>query len=595
MEELKHECGIALIVLRKPPEYYDSRYGRGYGLNKLYLLMHKQHNRGQEGAGAVCINSTGCAGREFIFRERAEGNQAIAAVFAQIEAQRARSGEAEPFRGDIYMGHLRYSTTGRSGLSLVHPFLRRSSHKARNLALCGNFNMTNVDRMLEGMERDGLHPRSSADTFVILEQIGEAIDDLWHRQGKVDTAAVLRHIAPAWDGGYVICGATGAGETFTLRDPWGIRTAFVYADDEVVAIASERPVLQTTFNAPVGAIREIAPGEAVIASPRGLRFERILTPQCFSACSFERVYFSRGSDADIYRERKALGRGIAASLLEALDGQIGDTVFSYIPNTAEVAFLGMAEELDRHLDETKARALADGGLTPQRIGGILSQKVRIEKIAIKDIKLRTFISDSGSRNELSAYVYDITYGSVVPGRDTIAIIDDSIVRGTTLRQSILSMLARLSPRRIVILSSAPQVRYPDYYGIDMPRLEELVAFRAAVSLLLENGGAETLDEIYRKALAQRGLPPERIINHVREIYAPFSEEQISRRIAALLCPDGIGAEVTIIYQTLDGLHAAIPGHPGDWYFSGDYPTPGGVRLLNEAYIRFYESINITQQ
>ncbi len=592
MEQVKHECGIALIVLRKPLEYYELLYGTGYALDKLFLMMQKQHNRGQEGAGVVCINSNQRFGQEFMFRERAEGNEAISKVFSQIENQRLHPDHEneEPFSGNVYMGHLRYSTTGRSGISFVHPFLRRSSYKARNLALCGNFNMTNVDEMLHQIEQAGQHPRSSADTFVILEQIGESIDYNWRENGTVDIVSVLREVSPLWDGGYVICGATGTGETFTMRDPWGIRTAFVYADNEVVAIASERPVLQTAFNRSSDFIREIKPGEAVITTSEGIRFEQIIEEKNFSACSFERIYFSRGSDADIYRERKALGKGITAPLIKALEGNTDDTVFSYIPNTAEVAFLGMINALEDNLNEEKSAAIAGNkGISEEEIQKILARKIKTEKIAIKDIKLRTFISDTKRRKELATHVYDITYGSLRPEKDNLVIIDDSIVRGTTLKESIISILARLKPKQIFILSSSPQVRYPDYYGIDMPRLEELVAFRAAISLLFKTRQERRLQEVYRKAIMQRQKPKEKIVNLIKEIYAPFSVDEISEEITALLKPENLNVGVQIIFQSLEGLHAASPNHPGDWYFSGNYPTPGGNRLLNEAYISYVES------
>ncbi len=594
MEPLKHECGIAQIVLRQPLEYYTAKYGNEkYALDKLYLLMEKQHNRGQEGAGIACVDPGRRCGEEFMFRERAEGSDAITTVFAAVEAQMAAAADpaSVPFLGNVYLGHLRYSTTGRSGLSFVHPFLRRSAYPARNLALCGNFNLTNVDRMLAAMEDEGQHLRDSADTFVILEQIGEALDEAWHRTGNVDLVAVLRKVCPAWDGGFAMCGATGRGETFTLRDPWGIRTAFVYADDEIVAVASERPVLQTVFNLAIGDVRELAPGEAVIVTAdHQVKFEKILPPRTLTACSFERIYFSRGSDTDIYRERKMLGRHIAAPLLDTLGGELSRCVFSYIPNTAEVAFLGLTDELETLLDLRKAALItAQGHLTAAELGKILTERVRVEKVAIKDIKLRTFISESDRRGKLAAHVYDVTYGTLRPGEDDLAVIDDSIVRGTTLRESILSILGRLRPRRMFVLSSAPQVRYPDYYGIDMPCLEELVAFRAAISLLHKTGRGEVLADAYERAKAQRPLSDGELRNYVKEIYAPFTDDEISAEIARLLTPREVSCPVRIIFQTLDGLRAACPDHRGDWYFSGDYPTPGGHRMINEAFIQYMET------
>lgn len=618
MEMIKHECGVAMIRLRKPLQYYREKYGTDrYALDRLYLLMEKEHNRGQEAAGIGCVRLDTPPGQEYIYRERALGTNAITEIFdsvhGQIENYKSEGlpEEYAPFIGEVYMGHLRYSTTGRSGLNYVHPFMRRNNWSSRNMLLCGNFNMTNVDEIFESITATGQHPRLYADTFILLEQLGHALDrenerlfQIHHDAGlggltlsgaiarDLNTANMLRRCAPTWDGGYVVCGIVGNGDMWAMRDPHGIRPAFYYIDDEVVVVASERPVIQTVFNLHVEDVKELMPGEAIIVDrDSSVRTEQIL-PEDFNArCSFERIYFSRGSDRDIYRERKALGRYLVEPVLRAVDHDLDHTVFSFIPNTAEVAFYGMMEGMERYLDGRKTericRLAADGELTPERVAEIMSHNVRSEKVAIKDIKLRTFIAEGASRDDLATHVYDITYGSINEG-DNLVVIDDSIVRGTTLRQSILRILDRLHPRRIVVVSSSPQVRYPDCYGIDMSRMGEFIAFRAAMSLLERRGIQQVAREVYDLCKAQDNLPKEQIRNYVKLIYEPFTDEEIADEIARLLKPADTRAEVKIVYQTVADMHKAIPDHPGDWYFTGDYPTPGGNRLVNRAYINFYE-------
>ena len=622
MEVLKHECGVAMVRLLKPLEYYHVKYGSWmYGLNKLYLLMEKQHNRGQEGAGLACVKLEANAGEEYMFRERALGTGAITEIFANVH-EHYRDLPPEqlndpyfakanlPFAGELYMGHLRYSTTGKSGISYIHPFLRRNNWRAKNLAVCGNFNLTNVHEIFEEITAIGQHPRKYADTYIMLEQLGHRLDreverlyQLYEGEGlkgmeitqaieqHVDLSNVLRRCVPTWDGGFVICGITGSGESFSVRDPWGIRPAFYYADDEIIVLASERPVIQTVMNVHVEDIHELNRGEAIFINKLGeWRTEQIVAPKANSACSFERIYFSRGSDVDIYKERKRMGENLVEPILRAVDHDINHTVFSFIPNTAEVAYFGMQEGLNNYLNKLKKEWIADRShlLQEQELEQILSMRVRCEKVAIKDIKLRTFIAEGNSRNDLAAHVYDITYGSIEPYVDNLVVIDDSIVRGTTLRQSIISILDRLHPKKIVIVSSSPQVRYPDYYGIDMSRMNEFIAFKAAVALLRERGMAEVLLEAYRKAKQQQREEPETLVNYVKEIYAPFTDEEISAKMVELLTPKGTKAKVEIVYQTLEGLHASCPDHPGDWYFSGDYPTPGGTRMVNQAFINYME-------
>ena len=561
-----------MIRLLKPLSYYEQKYGTWrYGLNKLYLMMEKQHNRGQEGAGVACVNLDAPAGKEYMFREKAEGKDAITEIFKRVD---------DSFAGQLYMGHLRYSTTGKSGLQYVHPFLRRNNWRAKNLCLCGNFNMTNIDEVFDFLTAQGQSPRIYGDSYITLELMGHRLDREVERlfveakskglegtditayiDDHVEMANVLRTTMSHYDGGYVMCGLTGSGEMFAVRDPWGIRPAFYYRDDEIVVLASERPVLQTTFDLQYEDIQELKPGESLIVRKNGeSHLEQIIPAQQLSACSFERIYFSRGSDRDIYQERKRLGEQLTPAIMQAIDGDVAHTVFSYIPNTAEVAFHGMTDGIRR-----------------------MDHDVRIEKVVWKDIKLRTFISDGSERNDLAAHVYDITYGSLTPYEDNLVIIDDSIVRGTTLKESIFKILDRLHPKKIVMVSSSPQIRYPDYYGIDMSRLEELCAFRAAIALIKERGMQQLITDTYNKCKTK---PTE--ANHVRAIYAPFTIEEINRKIVEMLCPEGMQAPIELVYQSIEGLHHACPNHPGDWYFTGHYPTPGGIRLCNTAFVNYIE-------
>lgn len=622
MEILKHECGVAIVRLLKPLEYYHQKYGTWmYGLNKLYLLMEKQHNRGQEGAGLACVKLKAKAGEEYMFRERAVGTGAITEIFAAVydhyhdytsdqlnDPYFAK--ENLPFAGELYMGHLRYSTTGKTGMNYIHPFLRRNNWRAKNLALCGNFNLTNGDEVFQEITSIGQHPRQYADTYIMLEQMGHRLDREVERlfvqseaggltgkditrdiENRIDMSNVLKKCVPSWDGGFVICGLTGSGESFCVRDPWGIRPAFYYADEEIVVIASERPVIQTVMNVQSYNVTELQRGEAVIINKAGeVHVKPIAEPKENKACSFERIYFSRGSDADIYKERKQLGHNLVEPILKAVNYDLDHTVFSFIPNTAEVAYFGMQEGLDEYLNKLKKEWIADRNhlLQEEELERILSMRVRTEKVAVKDIKLRTFIAEGNSRNDLAAHVYDITYGSIEPYVDNLVVIDDSIVRGTTLRQSIIRILDRLHPKKILIVSSSPQVRYPDYYGIDMSRMSEFIAFKAAVALLEERGMVQILKDVYDKAKRQALSQDTNIVNYVKEIYAPFTDEEISAKMVELLTPPDIEAEVQIVYQTLEGLHASCPDHPGDWYFSGDYPTLGGTRMINKTFILFME-------
>lgn len=625
MEQLKHECGVALIALRKPIEYYRKKYGTyGYALDKLYLMMEKQHNRGQEAAGIGVIKTAAPAGHELIFRERALGKDAIQKIFDKVASEIPKDYNTlspeevdayTPFIGRLYMGHLRYSTTGRSGISYAHPVLRRNNWRSRSIMLCGNFNMTNVSQMFEKVVSSGQHPRIYSDTNILLEQLGYALDKENHRlyrlyrdeledpmlaykiEDSLDIAGVLKSVAPEWDGGFVMCGATGSGDMFALRDACGIRPAFYYFDDEIVVLASERPVIQTCFDVPVADVKELQPGDALIVdNHHNVKIENILPRGENRRCSFERIYFSRGSDGDIYKERKALGSNLADTLLNMIDYEVEHTVFSYIPNTAEAAFFGLLEELACKLKRCKLKEIrklaAEGTLTEQELERILSRRIRFEKVAVKDVKMRTFITEGEARRDMVSHVYDVTYGTVEPDVDTLVVIDDSIVRGTTLRESILRQLDRLSPRRIIVVSSSPQVRYPDYYGIDMSSLTQFIAFHAAIELLRERGMQQIIHNTYQACLAQRDLPESQRVNCVKAIYAPFTDSEVSDCIARMLVRESskpLHAEVDILYQSLDGMHLAIPDHPGDWYFSGDYPTPGGNRLVNEAYIDYYEN------
>ena len=619
MEILKHECGIAMVRLLKPLNYYEEKYGTSqYGLNKLYLLMEKQHNRGQEGAGIGCVNLKARPGNEYVYRERGLGSGAISEIFDNARKRIIAAQESNedtnnlPFLGEIYMGHLRYSTTGKHGISYVHPFLRRNNWKSRNLLLCGNFNITNVEEVFSKVVEEGQHPRIYSDTVILLEQIGYYLDkenqrlyDKFKAEGfdgvaltnkiedNIDIANVIKEPSKTWDGGFVICGADGSGDIFILRDPNGIRPCFYYLDDEVFVAASERPVIQTAMNVRIGDIKELEPGEAIMVSKHGkVTIKQILPKLDNQKCSFERIYFSRGSDADIYKERKLLGKNLTEKILKAVDYDLDNTILSFIPNTAEVAYIGMCEGVDEYEKELQCKEIlkldshAPG--CPDKIKEILNKRVRKEKIAIKDIKLRTFIAEGKSRNELAAHVYDVTYGQVKNDVDNLVIIDDSIVRGTTLKQSIVRILDRLHPKRIVVVSSSPQVRYPDYYGIDMSRMAEFCAFRAAIALIQERGMGELITSTYKKCKAQEDWKKEDVVNYVKEIYAPFTDEEISDKIAEMITGPEIKAEVKLVYQSIEGLHNAIPNHPGDWYFSGNYPTPGGNKMVNQAFINWYE-------
>jgi amidophosphoribosyltransferase len=620
---IKHKCGIAMIRLLKPLDYYYDKYGSWqYGLDKLYLLMEKQHNRGQEGAGLAAVKLEASAGNEFIFRERATGSGAIDDIFGKVhETFRQFAPEklndidfvkkSVPFAAELFLGHLRYSTTGKSGAAYLHPLLRRNNWASRSLALAGNFNMTNVDEMFNQLLTEGQHPRDYADTFIILESLGHYLDrevqyqyDHIDKKGlngqqishlieeRLDIPFLLKRASKIWDGGYVISGLVGCGDAFAIRDPWGIRPAFYYYDDEVAVVASERPAIQTTFNLTKDNVHELEPGQALIVKKNGkISLSQIVEKkEKITACSFERIYFSRGSDYDIYRERKKLGELLIPQILDAIDNDFDNTVFSFIPNTAEVAFFGMMEALEKHFNREKAQLIAEKGasLNKDEIEQILSRRVRAEKVAIKDIKLRTFITEGNTRNDLAAHVYDITYGSLNRGKDKLVIIDDSIVRGTTLKQSIIKILDRLDPTKIVIVSSSPQIRYPDYYGIDMSRLSEFIAFKAAIELLKEHGMQHVIDEVYQKSLAQKNKKKEEIVNYVKKIYEPFTEDELSDKIAKMLKPEDTKAEVKIVYQTIQNLHKACPNHTGDWYFSGNYPTPGGNRMINQAFINYIE-------
>ena len=592
-------CGIAMIRLLKPLDYYQKKYDTWqYGLNKMYLLMEKQHNRGQEGAGMATLKLDIPPGEEYIWREREEGKNAIQQIFANINDKMEKyngqindsvfAKENLPFAGELYLGHLRYSTSGKSGISYVHPFLRRHNWKARTLVLAGNFNLTNVDEIFENLTNQGQHPRDKADTFLMLESLGNKLDNEVQAEyeqirqrytndkiitqkieEQLDIPSFIRKSEKRWDGGYVISGMLGHGDSFVFRDPDGIRTAFYYHDDEIAVVASERAPLQTVMNVNVEEIRELEPGQIMIIKKNGtIYFDKIRIPSPrLKACSFERIYFSRGSDVDIYTERKKLGASLAEPILKAVDYDIENSVFSFIPNTAEVAFYGMT----------------------QGIRNITGKDPHVEKVLIKDIKLRTFISQNKERNDLAKHVYDVTWNSIRRGKkDNLIVIDDSIVRGTTLKQSILSIINRLEPKKIVIVSSSPQVRYPDYYGIDMSMMSEFCAFRAAIALLKENGKQQLIDDIYFKCKAQESFTKENVMNFVTEIYAPFSQEQISHKIADMLTPPEVECPVELVYQTVEGLHKACPNHSGDWYFTGNYPTPGGNRLVNLAFINYYE-------
>ena len=619
-DTIKHECGIALIRLLKPLEYYKEKYGSAfYGVNKMYLMLEKQHNRGQDGAGVASIKLNMQPGERYISRIRSNEAQPVQDIFTRINQRINEEFKANPalkdnvalqkrelpYIGEVIMGHVRYGTFGKNSIENVHPFLRENNWIYRNLIMAGNFNMTNVNELFENLVHLGQHPKDKTDTVIVMEGIGHFLDDEVEKlylqlkeEGytkqeaspfiaeRLNIERILKRAAKYWDGGYAMEGMIGNGDAFVLRDPAGIRPAFYYRDEEVVVVASERPAIQTVFNVKYENVHELPPGNAIIIKKSGeVAVKEILTPGVRKACSFERIYFSRGSDQDIYRERKMLGKLLFPRIAQAVDHNLKDTVFAYIPNTAETSYLGLIEAAEQYLNEQKAKQLATA--TQSEILRILSEKVRTEKVAIKDVKLRTFITEDSSRDDLVAHVYDITYGSVQKG-DTLVIIDDSIVRGTTLKKSILSILGRLEPKKIVIVSSAPQIRYPDCYGIDMARLEDLVAFQAALALHHERGTYHIIKEVYEKCLTQVALSDDKVVNYVKEVYAPFSDEEISDKIRDLLLPKNFASEVAVIFQTVDNLHKACPKNLGDWYFTGDYPTNGGNRVVNRAFINFYE-------
>jgi amidophosphoribosyltransferase len=623
-DAIKHECGIALLRLKKPLEFYKEKYGTAfYGVQKMYLLMEKQHNRGQDGAGLASIKLDVNPGERYISRVRSNDAQPIKDIFAQINERINSELEANPeyqnnvalqkqnipYLGEVFLGHVRYGTFGKNSIESVHPFLRQNNWMHRNLIVAGNFNMTNVKELFQNLIDLGQHPKQMADTVTVMEKIGHFLDDeVTHlykeckNEGyskkdaspiigeRLNIQRILERASRNWDGGYAMAGLLGHGDSFVMRDPAGIRPAFFYEDDEVVVVASERPVIQTVFNVPFEKVQELDPGSAIIIKKNGkVSIEEVRTPLVKKACSFERIYFSRGSDAEIYQERKELGKLIFPSVLEAIDNDTDNTVFSYIPNTAETSFYGMSEAAQDFLNQRKARTIIEqkDTLTEDNLKELLSVKIRTEKIAIKDAKLRTFITEDSSRDDLVAHVYDVTYGVVKP-TDNLVIIDDSIVRGTTLKQSIIKMMDRLSPKKIVVVSSAPQIRYPDCYGIDMAKLEGLVAFRAALELLKERNLYHIIEEVYQKSKAQEDYMDADVVNYVKEIYAPFTDHEISDKIAEMLTPDNTKAEVKIIYQTVQDLHKACPKNLGDWYFTGDYPTAGGNRVVNRAFMNFYE-------
>ena len=627
-DAIKHECGIALLRLKKPLAYYKEKYGSAfYGIQKMYLLMEKQHNRGQDGAGFASIKLDVDPGERYISRVRSNDAQPIQDVFAQIndrinEELLAHPEFAEdvdkqkkhlPYIGELFLGHVRYGTFGKNSIESVHPFLRQNNWMHRNLIVAGNFNMTNVKELFSSLVELGQHPKEMADTVTVMEKIGHFLDDevtelyqecknngLSKQEAspviaeKLDVAKILKRASKGWDGGYAMAGLFGHGDAFVFRDPAGIRPAYYYDDDEILVVASERPVIQTVFNVPFEKVQELQPGHAVIIKKNGqVTEEEIIVPVIKKACSFERIYFSRGSDAEIYRERKKLGKLVLPAVLQAIDNDTDNTVFSYIPNTAETSFYGMVEAAQDFLNQRKNQYILDNQktLTKEKLEEILSVKIRTEKIAIKDAKLRTFITEDSSRDDLVAHVYDVTYGVIKP-TDNLVIIDDSIVRGTTLKMSIIKMMDRLNPKKIVVVSSAPQIRYPDCYGIDMAKLEGLVAFKAALALLKERNLYSIVDSVYEKCKAQENLVDAEVVNFVTEIYAPFTPEEISSKIAQMLCSSDIKAQVEIIFQTVENLHQACPKNLGDWYFTGDYPTPGGNRVVNRAFINFYESIDL---
>ncbi len=627
-DAIKHECGVASVRLLKPLEYYKAKYGTWmYGLQKLYLLMEKQHNRGQDGAGAVCMKLDVPPGRKYIHRERSNKSNPIQEIFNKINNEIAIGFEAHKdvmedpswakanirFAGELYLGHLRYGTFGRNNIELVHPVLRENNWKSRNLVLAGNFNLTNVDELFKVLIDIGQNPKDFSDTVTVLENIGHFLDvenqflfDQYKQKGytnreissliekNISVSNVLSRASSKWDGGYAIAGVLGHGDSFIVRDPWGIRPAYYYYDDEIVVVASERPVIQTTMNVQYDEVKELEPGFALITKSYGqISIEEVRPPQEKKACSFERIYFSRGSDADIYGERKMLGHLLTPDILKIVDHDLKNTVFSFIPNTAETAFYGMVKGMEDYLNKVKIRKIRNmkDPDSQSELEEIINLRPRIEKIAVKDVKLRTFIAADQGRDDLVGHVYDITYGTLQPGLDTLVIIDDSIVRGTTLKKSIIRILDRLDPVKIVIVSSSPQIRYPDCYGIDMAKLSDFIAFKAAISLLKKTGQESLINSVYQKSKSQENLPKEEIVNYVKEIYAPFTPVEISKEISVLLTTPSINADVEIVYQSIENLHKACPDNLGDWYFTGNYPTPGGNKVVNLSFINFIEGKN----
>ena len=623
-DAIKHECGIALVRLKKPLQFYKDKYGSAfYGINKMYLLMEKQHNRGQDGAGFASVKFNVSPGTRYISRVRSNKSQPIQDIFAQIndrlngvlEKNQDKIDDVSwqeenlPYLGNLFLGHVRYGTFGKNSIESVHPFLRQSNWKHQNLIVAGNFNMTNSRQLLEELVELGQHPKEFTDTVTVMEKIGhfleeevaklytEAKDKGFNKKDaspyieeNLNLKNVLKRSSKNWDGGYAMAGLVGHGDAFVLRDPNGIRPTYFYEDEEVVVVASERPVIQTVFKADIKEVKELKRGHALIIKKNGITsIKEVNKPREKKSCSFERIYFSRGSDSDIYQERKNLGKFVFPQILKSIDNDISNSVFSFIPNTAETSFYGMTEAAEDVLNEQKTSKILSGGksLSAQKVTEILSERPRFEKIAIKDAKLRTFIADDSSRDDLVAHVYDVTYGVVKP-TDNLVIIDDSIVRGTTLKKSIIKILDRLNPKKIVVVSSAPQIRYPDCYGIDMARIEDFIAFRAALELLKETKQYHIVDTVYKKAIDQREKEDAEIVNYVKEIYSPFTTEQVSEKIAQMLKTKDINAEVEVIYQNVEDLHRACPGNSGDWYFTGNYPTDGGHRVVNEAFINFYE-------
>lgn len=606
-DSIKHECGIALLRLKKPLEYYEKKYGTKYwGLNKMYLLMEKQHNRGQDGAGLASIKFNAEPGTPYVHIEKSNSSKPIQDVITKAFSD-------DKFLGELYLGHLRYGTFGKNEMENLHPFLRESNWKTRSVVLAGNFNLTNIDEMMDKLVDLGQHPVKAADTAIVLEKIGHFVDrevETLFRKYKdagldnmtitskiaeeIDIAKILQKASKRWDGGYVLAGMLGHGDAFVLRDPSGIRPCFYYENDEFVAVASERPVILTALNMQSDQVKELDAGQAIIIKKNGqVKIEQVLTPdEKLSKCSFERIYFSRGTDSSIYQERKKLGRNLRDSILKAINYDIKNTIISYIPNTASVAFQGLAQSFNEYIDQTRIEKILEnqekGKITKEELDEIFADSPRREALVVKDVKMRTFITNDNDRDDLVAHVYDVTYGQVRDYIDNLVVLDDSIVRGTTLKQSIIRILDKLNPKKIVVASSAPQIRYPDCYGIDMSRMTEFIAFNATIDLLKERGMQNVIDQVYQKCKAQETLPKEEVVNYVREIYKPFTNDEITARITKLLTPEDCRAEVEIVYQTIEGLHQACPNHTGDWYFTGKYPTPGGNKVVNQAFINYYE-------